>query len=391
MDTPTLIRTLSDPLGLPFYPQAFQALMVLTFGLHIAFVNLALGATALALWARAKGEAALARSGGRAATAAVSGAILLGVAPLLFVQTLYDPFWYASNMLSAAWALGFLLVLTLGYGAAYAGDGGGWGALSLLCYLAAGAVMHALGAQALAPERWLGWYAGSGTAVTAGTRLYAFEPWRWLHFMVPAGTAAGLFLMLRAWYLRPRGDTPGLEPSARLGARLAFWTAAAEAASGLAWLWATPRELAFHRDPWLLAGSLAGLGLVAYLGRVAFRHPDPAAAAVPAAGATLAVVVSMSAARESLRVALLGRWGFSVYAHRVTVDWGSTALFLGTFVLGVCVLAWVLAVAFQAGRTAGRFTAGPRLAAWGTLSLGLLAAWLLVVAGYGVAVTLRNG
>lgn len=115
---------------------------------------------------------------------------------------------------------------------------------------------------------------------------------------------------------------------------------------------------------------------------VASREPE---------GAALAVVVLMSAARESLRVALLGRWGFSVYAHRVTVDWGSTALFFATFLLGASVLAWVLTVAFQAGRTAGRFTAGPRLAAWGKVSLGLLAAWLVVVAGYGVSVTLRNG
>lgn len=400
MDTAAMIKTLSDPLGLPFYPQVFQALMVLTFALHIAFVNLALGAAGLAVWGLARGtqEARrLSAAAGKAATASVSGAILLGVAPLLFVQTLYDPFWYASNLLSAAWVIGFVFIMLAGYGASYAflagGRGAGFfGAGALLLYLAAGAVMHALGVQALAPERWLGWYAGSGTAATSGTRLYAFEPLRFLHFMLPAVTAAGLFLMLRAWYLRARGDQDGSELArgAERGAALAFWGTAAQALGGFGWLLTLPPELRFYADPVLLAGLVLGLALLVYLGKLALKDSDPAASAVPAAAATVGVILVMSAAREGLRGALLARWGFAVSAHRVTVDWGSTALFFATFVLGVGVLAWVLTVAFQAGRTSGTFTAGPRLAAWGRVSLGLLAAWLLVVAGFGLSVTLRT-
>lgn len=400
METADLIRSLSDPLGLPFYPQVFQALMVLTFALHIAFVNLALGTAGLALWGLARGSEEWRRrsaAAAQAATASVSGAILLGVAPLLFVQTLYDPFWYASNLLSAAWVIGFVFVMMAGYGASYAFLSGGrvggfFGAAALLLYLAAGALMHVLAMQALAPEKWLAWYAGSGTALTSGTGLHAFEPLRFLHFIVPSVVAAGLFLMLRAWYLRARPDQDQgeLARGAQAGASLAFWGTAAQALGGFGWLLTVPGELRFHMNPWLVVGLLLGLALLVYLGKLALKDLDPAASAVPASAAALGVILVMAAAREALRGALLGRWGFSVAAHRVTVDWGSTALFFATLVLGVSVLAWVLTVAFKAGRTAGTFTAGPRLAAWGRVSLGLLAAWLLVVAGYGVSVTLRN-
>ena len=119
METSAMLQLLKDPMGVPFYPVVFQALMVLTFALHILFVNLSLGTTCLVALGRLKGGERWGRLAGgmaQAATASVSGAILLGVAPLLFVQVIYDPFWYASSNLSAAWAIGFIFVLMAGYG-----------------------------------------------------------------------------------------------------------------------------------------------------------------------------------------------------------------------------------------------------------------------------------
>lgn len=59
------------------------------------------------------------------------------------------------------------------------------------------------------------------------------------------------------------------------------------------------------------------------------------------------VVLALAAVREALRLAYLGRFGFSPLAHRVTLDWGR-------------------------------------------VSIGLLIGWIVVVAGLGVVVTLRN-
>ena len=50
MDTNLMIQTLQDPLGVPFYPVVFQGLGILTFALHIFFVNLVLGGALIALF-----------------------------------------------------------------------------------------------------------------------------------------------------------------------------------------------------------------------------------------------------------------------------------------------------------------------------------------------------
>ena len=104
MDTGMMVKALQDPMGVPFFPVVFQALMVLLFAFHIIFMNFALGTSFLSAygWLRS-GErwTRLSRSMVRATTVNLSMTILLGIAPLLFVQVIYDPFWYASNMLSA--------------------------------------------------------------------------------------------------------------------------------------------------------------------------------------------------------------------------------------------------------------------------------------------------
>ena len=43
MDMSLVLNSLRDPAGVPFYPLVFQALYILTWALHIAFVLLTLG------------------------------------------------------------------------------------------------------------------------------------------------------------------------------------------------------------------------------------------------------------------------------------------------------------------------------------------------------------
>lgn len=43
MDMTLVLNSLRDPAGVPFYPIVFQALYILTWALHIAFVLLTLG------------------------------------------------------------------------------------------------------------------------------------------------------------------------------------------------------------------------------------------------------------------------------------------------------------------------------------------------------------
>lgn len=403
MDTPAMLQLLKDPMGVPFYPVVFQALMVLTFTLHILFVNLALGTTCLAVIGRLKGGEGWERlSGGmaKAATANVSGAILLGVAPLLFVQVIYDPFWYASSNLSAAWAIGFIFILMAGYASLYLareqmGDASSaFAGFSFTMFLLAGFIMHVIGFQLLQPEKWLGWYTSHGAASTAGTVLHDFSIPRFLHFIVPAFSVTGVFLMLYSWYFRARADADAdavyLDWAGRLGAKMAFHATTIEVLTGFLWLMVLPREVRFHSHPLFLLGVVLGLSLMGYLYHAQRQEKDHHRFAWPAAAGMLVAVLEMSAAREALRMRYLARFGYSIADHRLNLDWGSTALFLATFIPCLVVLAYILAVAYQSGRVAGRWEAGPRMRTWGRASIGILAAWIAVVAGLGIVITLRN-
>lgn len=401
METPAMLQLLKDPMGVPFYPVVFQVLMVLTFALHILFVNLSLGATCLAVIGRLKGGerwTRLAAGMGQAAAASVSGAILLGVAPLLFVQVIYDPFWYASSNLSAAWAIGFIFILMAGYASLYLARerqddaGAAFAGFSLAMFLTAGFIMHVLGFQLLQPEKWLGWYTSHGAASTAGTVLHDFSLPRFLHFVVPAFAVTGVFLMLYSWYFRARADADAayLDWAGRLGAKTAFHATTIEVLTGLLWLIVLPRDLRFHAHPLFALGVVLGLGLLAFLYHAQNRETGHHLYAWPAAAAMFAAVLEMAAAREALRVRYLARFGYAISDHRLNIDWGSTSLFFVTFVLCLVVLAWILAVAFRSGRVAGRWEAGPGMKSWGKASIALLVSWLVVVAGLGVAITLRN-
>ena len=105
--------------GVPAMPVLFQTLMIATWVPHIAFVLLTLGAATLSsspsiggtrtYWER------LSIALTKVTKVGVSLLIVLGVAPLLFTQVIYDPQWYASNVLSARWAIAFIFTLIIGY------------------------------------------------------------------------------------------------------------------------------------------------------------------------------------------------------------------------------------------------------------------------------------
>jgi hypothetical protein len=402
VDTATMIKTLQDPMGIPFYPVVFQLLMVLTFALHIIFVNFTIGASVLSVYGHFQDSfqwKRLSRGLAKAAPATVSGAMLLGVAPLLFIQVLYDPFWYASNMLSAFWVIGFIFIMMAAYGFLYVFYLGGtkeggkgrplFGILSVLLFLLAGIVMHVLNYQFLQPEKWLPWYSGQSGVDTSGLTLHTFHLPRYLHFLVPSFAVSGVLLMLYAWYFRDRNDvgTDYVAWVGQAGARLAFLFTLVQAVVGLWWLLTLPADLYLLNNPLFLVGAALGLLLLFLLYTA---QKDPVKFAVPCGLATFLAVFGMAYAREGLRMAYLARFDFSILKHTVNLDVGSTALFFITFVVGIVIIAYVLSVAFKSGRTSGVYTATASMQRWGNVSIGLLLVWLVVVAGLGVAVTVKN-
>jgi hypothetical protein len=71
---------------------------------------------------------------------------------------------------------------------------------------------------------------------------------------------------------------------------------------------------------------------------------------VPLAFLSFVAILGMSISREVLRMVYVGAFNYSIYDYPLNVDWGSTVLFLGTFVMGLVVMAYPLVLVFKLGR-----------------------------------------
>lgn len=402
MEIGTIIKILQDPMGIPFYPIVFQVLMVLTFAFHIMFVNFAIGTSTLAVYGHLRNESywkQLSRSMAKAVPAMISMAMLLGIAPLLFVQVVYDPFWYASNTLSAAWVIVFIFIMMIAYSSIYVfylgrekKEGKGYvffGVLAVVLFLLSGVIMHVLAYQLLQPEKWLGWYIKGGAVDTSGTSLHAFQIPRFLHFIIPSFAMTGIFLILYAWYFKGREDMDRgyLEWVGKIGAKMAFIATAIQAVVGLWWLLSLPGEFNFLTNPFFLIGAVLGIALLFLLYAA---QKDPIRYAVPSIVGSFLTIFGMSYAREALRMEYLGRFDYSIFNYKTNIDWGSTSLFLITFVMGLIIIGYLLSVAYKSGRTAGEYVATPAINRWGKISIVLLLIWIVVVAGLGIVISVRN-
>lgn len=396
-----VVRSLIDPMGVPFHPLLFIVLMVLTFAVHIIFVNFVLGSAFFALYGAIKGGqnwSRLTKSLIKVTPITNSVAILIGIAPLLFVQVVYDPFWYVSNTLSAWWVIGFILFLLIAYFCAYIfyfkyesspGLGKLAGFVSLLMFLISAFTIHALNYQALLPEKWLGWYIKGLEVNTSGTTLHAFQLPRLLHFLVPAFAMIGIYFMLYAWYFSKREDFSSdyLRWVANLGAKLALYGSLVQAVVGFWWLLSVPSKFNFHTNPFFILAFVSAIGLLAYLFKA---QRDPIKSAIPAFLLAFITILFMATAREALRTLYLAEVNYSPLNYKVNLDWGSTILFFATFIMGLVVIGYQVAVAYLSGRQTKVLEETPQLRKWGNLSIALLVAWLIVVAGLGLFITIRN-
>lgn len=395
MHVGAMIRALQDPMGVPFYPVVFQILLVLTFALHIIFVNLVIGGVFMSIYGYfRKGDyyKTLSKSFAKASTVNLSLLIVLGVAPLLFMQVIYDPFWYTSNVLSASWMIGIVFVLMAAFSFAYVfylklNHGrkhiATWGIAAFLLIILVGVIMHAVSYQALFPEQWVNWYVNGSKTNLSGTILHAFELPRFLHFVVASFAITGIFMMLYAWYFKTREDMDKayLAWVGKTGAKMAVFFTVLQMAVGVWWLFSVPSDFHFYKNPvFIVAGVLAVLFLLVLIE----AQSDPQKYALPAAALAFISVLGMTSAREALRVLYVARYHYSVYSYKLNLSYGSTALFVVTFLMGIVIVAYMLTVVFKMGRSSKPVDLSSlKLRSW---SIYLMIAWLLMMIGIGVAI-----
>ncbi|GAB4125976.1 MAG: hypothetical protein OHK0050_38420 [Roseiflexaceae bacterium] len=384
MDVGDMLRLMRDPLGAPFFPQVFQVLLIITWVLHIFFVTLALGTSSFSIYGLVRGgeyTQRLARIAARLTPNSVGLGIVTGIAPLLFVQTIYDPIWYASNTLTGFWSVIFVFVVMGGYSMAYlfylkgSEDRRLLGAAIASCVLIffAGWIMHVLAAVSIRPDQWQAWYAPNGVIDTRGITFHAFNIPR-LIFLLPlqAGLSLAIVLMLFGWYSRQRSDAdlPFLRWVAERGRQIGLATSPLYAIFGLWWAATEGQEFGLTIPIGLILGLL-GIGLFGYF----WHMHDPLTQAPQALGLWSVVLLVVASTREAIRSISLERFGYRVSEYPFVIDWGSVLIFGVTSVVGVSVIAYLILVLYQSGLRQDGEPVSVGVDRLGRLSIGMLGAW----------------
>jgi len=322
----------------------FEALLVLTFALHVVFMNLTVGGTIVALVARITGDRQsarreLARELAHRLPTTLALTVNFGVAPLLFVQVLYGQFLYTSSVLMAVFWLSAIPTLIVGYYCLYIHDAkyqSSRGAsllalcLSLACLLYTGFLLSNNMSLMLRPQAWTA-YAEN----PRGTLLNLADPslWpRYLHMMLAAPAVAGLYAALIGAKKR-RSDWIdfGLSWFTRLTMLqilIGGWV-----------LMSLPREvmLGFMGGNTYATAMLSVsvvLGLAALLAGIQKRPTQ-------AAWLTFATIATMAATRAQVRTLTLAPY-FSAASLPVTGEVSPLIMFVVSLVLGLGAIAYML-------------------------------------------------
>jgi len=343
--TPDLVPAV-DAAGLPGPVWLFQVLLVFTFFLHLLFVNITLGGSLLAWVAhlRSGGSASDPRGALAARLTAVNGygislTITTGVAPLLFIQTLYQQYFYSGTILVGGLWFGLLVLLLVGYYTAYlykfrgapaVGRGGGlWIGVSALSFLAIATIHVVVHLVHVQPAQWAAFEADPWVVLADPT----FVP-RLLHFVL-AGLGFAAVIMVW-WSVRAveRGADRQLEGAiARFGWTWALWTTVLQVVDGFVLLFVLPQPVlsglmkggAVTMVPLTLA-ILGAVGLLVMMARVS----DPLAAkgtVTGTLGAMVLVIGVMTVTRHQIRVLYLAPTT-DLGAFTVASQWLNIGLFV---------------------------------------------------------------
>jgi len=400
-----MIQGLMDPAGAPSHPVIFLVLGVVTLALHLTAVGIMLGSLLLGIYASFRKSnpfwEKLGFSMVYTSKVAVSIALVLGVAPLLFVQVIYDPFWYTANILSARWMLYFLIFLTVAYlclygflGIAHKKAGLGVNAfgtlllvVALILFIHCGLVMHAISGESLLPGEWMNWYAPDGVIQPNGRKLHFVLLPRLLFFLSLGIAFTGAWLLAYCDYskTKPQADAAYLAWVRKVGAGWSWCGALIASLLAVWWMFKMPEALVtgnFGLWTLVLAVGVLLLWVPAFLSvKGIFK-----CSGYWAVGAIVLSALVLCAFREAIRFdALLTQVGWNPLDYKVAMDWPSTLVFFATFLLvGGVTLAYILTVAWNAFRSKGIYTPSEGVNTLGKAAISLLVLWVVVYFGVSV-------
>ena len=350
--------------ALPASTSVYIALLAATFALHVVFMHYAVGAVLWTLVAALRGRFSPGAPRDTLAVVArdwlpssVSGAITAGIAPLLFVQIVYQKSFYTANLLLFNRWMALLPALIVAIYAMYVVKAHGPARILLKRPVKAAAAIVAAGLVgyvalafvenhllSLAPASWTERYA-EGAPPLPSTSV-------WLRLAMWLLAALPTFAALAAWQLR-RGAGEADDDDRARSARPLAATAIAGAAGSLACgaiAWSARHGGSSVLDDSVGRAAFATVvvaqaaGAAAWIA-IALRRTLVPTAVTIALTASLVAIGAHSVLREAARLLVLAG---TDAAPREPADVGGLGVFLASVVLGIGAIAWILRVVARA-------------------------------------------
>ena len=356
--TPVIIPA-PDALPLPAPVMLLRVLLQLTFLLHLIAMNALLGGLILTLVGRLRGGGPddpwtdLADRVAKVTPTLVASAVTLGVAPLLFLQTLYGQFFFTSSILMGWGWFSVVVVLIFAYYGTY---------LQAFRGVKLGGVRKPLLLATVLLFLWIGFMFSNNTSLMLNVQAWAPKYFadprglhlnlgdpqlapRYLHMVIGAVAVAGLLL---AWWGRQRvkgGDERGASMTA-LGLGTFTWLTLVNIGLGT-WYYlaqAGPVRKLFMGGT-TLGTTLFGVGFVVAIVMVIAgfmgQKRGAGGAVLPLIMLTLVQMVTMIMMRDVVRGGHLGAH-FQPATFAVQPQVLNLVLFVVLLLGGIAVLVWML-------------------------------------------------
>lgn len=367
-----------DVLPLPGPVWLFESLLLLTFVLHLLAMNFLLGGAVISITERLRAKAMPSRGVGSAVTsgagepfeiarwferkmpAAMAFTITLGIAPLLFVQTMYGHLFYTASVVTAwPWfsVLGVLLVTySLVYRLSFSGENLSTatkitGALVPIGLLTIAFLYVNNMTLSIRPESWAAKY----FAQPGGTSWNLDDPTFWprlLHFVTAALAVAGMVLAVVGARRVNKGDESG-RSWLKIGGLWFVIPTFLQFAWGLWWLLTLEREvmlplmggdlpntLAFMSSIFLPIGAMVMVAM-------SLKSERPFGMVHGASWLLLLTVIGMVITRHAVREYTLQPF-YDVNTAQTMPQWGVFGIFAALLVVAIAITGWMVAAIMRA-------------------------------------------
>lgn len=338
------------PDQLPMARGYFDAFLLLTFPIHLLFMNAMIGTALIAFWSHLRKDPVserLAYQLAKALPLLIAFTINFGVAPLLFAQVNFGHFLYSSSVIIGVFWLAVIPVLLTVYYGAYVYDFKFWslgrkglpilaGAIALMGCIAF--VFSSNMTLMLVPETWQAYFTHSG-----GAYLNINEPTlfpRYIHMMIGASAVGSLAVacLSRLWVKKdPEVAALGLS----VGMRFFFVATCAQLVAGIWFLLSLPVDIMkifMGRSPLASAVFIVALVVVTVVLITAWKKK-----LAVTAGLTVVLVYLMSFMRAFVREGYLVK----TYVTKIVEtnqDYSPLILFIVTLAIGLVLIAWMIKV-----------------------------------------------